>query len=60
METKVKNLIVNRPGGTASKNAYQYKINFPKDWIEDMGCSINDKEVRMTFDGDRIIIEKNI
>lgn len=57
-ESRVLNLIARKPGGTASKGAYGYKITLPSAWVYAMGLSPEDKACMVTFDGEKITIEK--
>lgn len=34
------------------------RLSFPSTWIRDMGITPDDREVAITFDGNKIIIEK--
>ncbi len=47
-----------KAGGTASKNAVSPKLNIPMAWLKEMGINPEDKEITLTFDGKKIIIEK--
>ena len=59
-DSRVLNLIARKPGGTASKGAYGYKITLPSAWVYAMGLSPEDKACTVTFDGEKITIEKCI
>ena len=52
-ENKKTKIIVNR-----NKSGYSYKVNIAKRWAEDLGLSPEDKDIKITFNGERIIIEK--
>lgn len=39
-------------------NSYYPKMQFPKAWTEKLGVTEEDKEVKVSFDGKKIIIEK--
>lgn len=58
MEERNANVIFGRAGGNASKNSYTCKISLPKTWVDRMGVNIDKREVTLSFDGDRISIEK--
>lgn len=57
-DSRVLNLIARKPGGTASKGAYGYKITLPSAWVYAMGLSPDNKACKVTFDGEKITIEK--
>lgn len=44
-------------GGNASKNARSARITLPSTWVKDLGLSIENREVKTTYDGTKIIIE---
>ena len=52
-EIKRSKIIVNR---TATSSTY--KLVIAKKWAEELGLSAEDKDIKITFDGERIIIEK--
>lgn len=56
-ERKTK-VIINSAGGNASKNAKSYKINLPSRWMHELAIHDENREVFMSFDGNRIVIEK--
>lgn len=58
MERRNANVIFGKAGGNASKNAYTCKISLPKSWIDGMGVTLDQRQVTLSFDEDRIIIER--
>ncbi len=58
MEIRKASLIIGRAGGNASKNAENYKISIPAKWVKEMCMSKEDKEIFLSFDGDKIIVLK--
>lgn len=58
MDIRTLKIMFNKAGGTASKNSYSPKISLPKKWTDEMGLTLDDREVNVEFDGKRIIIEK--
>jgi hypothetical protein len=48
----------NRSGGTARGKAITNRITIPTSWIKQLGVTEEDREVKLTLDSDRIIIEK--
>lgn len=57
-ETRALKVIFSKAGGNASKNAVSNKITLPNKWISEMGMTKSKRSVKVTYDGDRIIIEK--
>ena len=58
METRICNVQIGKPGGNASKGAKNYRISIPSMWARQMGIAPEDQTVSISFDGQRIIIEK--
>lgn len=58
MEKRIGNVIIQTPGGTASKNSSTYKVSLPSAWIKEMGITDSDRQVELTFDGTAITISK--
>lgn len=58
MEKRKHNMIINEPGGTASKGSESYKISIPTPWARDMGVSKESREVIMSYEAGKITIEK--
>lgn len=58
MEKRICNIQIGKPGGNASKGAKNYRISIPSIWAQQMGITQEDKTVSISFDGQRIIIEK--
>ena len=50
------NIVFARSGS----GSYYTKINLPKKWIDEMNLSIENRSVKVSFDGEKIIIEKSI
>lgn len=57
-ETRKRNISIGKAGGNASVNAKTYKISIPSNWMTEMGIDEENREVRLSFDGEKIIIEK--
>lgn len=47
-----------KAGGNAGKNSISNKISIPYTWLNVMNISEDNREVKMTFNGNHIIIEK--
>lgn len=60
MEKRVGNVIIQAPGGTASKNCSTYKVSLPSAWIKEMGITDGDRQIELTFDGTAITISKKL
>lgn len=58
MEERKVRLIINKPGGTAGKNSLTYKISLPSKWIKAMQLSADERNVVISFDGEKIAIRK--
>ena len=56
MEKRIGNIIIQAPGGTASKTSSTYKVSLPSAWIKEMGISNSERKVELTFDGTSITI----
>ena len=48
----------NKSGGTASKGSYSPKISLPKSWVDEMGITLEEREVNVTFEDKTITIKK--
>lgn len=57
-DNRVLKVMFNKSGGTASKNSYSPKLSLPKSWTDEMNLTLDDREVKVEFDGKRITIEK--
>lgn len=57
MEIRNANIIIGSAGGNAGE-AVNYKISIPNQWANELGISRENKRVVISFDGERIIIEK--
>lgn len=57
-ESRTLKVIFSKAGGNASKNAISNKISLPSKWVSEMGLTKSKRSVNITYDGDRIIIEK--
>lgn len=57
-ETRKVNLIVGKVGGNASDSAESYKIAIPTKWIKEMNLSKEQKDILLSFDGEKITVFK--
>ena len=58
IETRKRRLMINKAGGTAGKDSVNYRVSLPAPWIKDMGLSEENRELKLEFDGEKIIIKK--
>lgn len=58
MERRELKVMFNKSGGTASKNSYSPKISIPKSWLDDMGVTLDEREIIVTYENNQIIIKK--
>lgn len=56
MEERIANIIIGTAGGTAGKGAKTYKISLPNAWVKELGLTEGNTPVRLTFDGESIIL----
>lgn len=57
-EIRTAKVLVYHPGGNASKGALGAKITLPIKWVRDMNITLDDREVYISYDGEKIVIEK--
>ena len=60
MEKRLAKVSISAAGGTAGKGAKTYKLTIPYPWIAAMGINEDDREVELTFEGDRIIVSRQL
>lgn len=58
MEQIKRKVLFNKPGGTASKNAMMARITLPPEFVKALEITPDDKEIIITLDGNKIVIEK--
>jgi hypothetical protein len=56
-ERKLK-ISFNKSGGTAGKGGVTTRVTLPKTWIDKMEITQEEREVTVTFDGEKIIITR--
>lgn len=49
---------IGKKGGNASKNSVGYKITIPNLWMKEWGITPDDREVNVSFDGEKILITR--
>ena len=57
-EIRKAKILMGSPGGNAGKGASYYRVGIPPVWAQAMGVSSEDRDILLTFEGNRIIIEK--
>lgn len=60
MERRIARVNSSMAGGTASVGSKTHKVTIPSRWINRMGITDENREVELTFDGDKIIITRII
>ncbi|MGL6008270.1 MAG: hypothetical protein ACRC1D_02325 [Culicoidibacterales bacterium] len=58
MEMRNKKISVAKTGGNASKNSLKYSVGIPPTWVQQLKINQWERDIKMTLDGDKIIIEK--
>ena len=58
MEIRKRKLSITKVGGNASVNSKRASIGLPMPWLEKMGLDENTRDIKMSFDGNKIVIEK--
>ena len=58
MQEKIAKVIFNKSGGTAGSGGITNRITIPTTWVKEMGITEEQREVNISFDGEKIIIEK--
>lgn len=58
MEQIKRKILFNKPGGTASKNAIMARLTLPPEFVKELGITQDDKDVLITLEDKKIIIEK--
>ncbi|MBR6551994.1 MAG: hypothetical protein IKT89_04045, partial [Clostridia bacterium] len=58
MKKRSVNIIVGNAGGNAGETSKNYKVSIPTQWVNAMGLSVENRKIEISFDGERIIIEK--
>lgn len=58
MDIIKRNVLFNKPGGTASKNAMMVRVTLPPEFVKELGVTPENKEVLIYMQDEKIIIEK--
>lgn len=57
-ETRKVRVLMGNPGGNASKGASYYRVGLPPVWAQQLGVTPDDRDILLSYDGQRITIEK--
>lgn len=60
MQSRKGKLLVNKSGGTAGKGGVTFRATLPSKWIREMGLDETHRQLKLSFNGEKIIIEKNL
>lgn len=60
MEKRIANVNISSAGGTAAKGAKTCKITLPTSWLKKLGISEAERELELSFDGERISITRRL
>lgn len=60
MEKRIAKVNISSAGGTATKGAKTCKITLPTSWLEKLGVSEDQRELELSFDGERISITRRL
>ncbi|OUO29722.1 hypothetical protein [Eubacterium sp. An3] len=58
MEERKAKILFNKSGGTAGKGGITNRVTLPTKWIKEMGLTEDNREVFISFDGEKITIQK--
>ncbi len=56
MESRKGKLIINKSGGSASKDSKTYRVTLPNSWIDELEMDSDNRDLSLSFDGSKIII----
>ena len=58
--TKTRNMrvVIGKAGGNAGSNSLNYKVSIPSTWANELNISPESRDLIMSFDGKKIVIEK--
>lgn len=59
VEQRTAKVSFNKSGGTAKGKAITNRVTIPTTWIKELGITEDDREIKLIFDNEKIIIEKN-
>lgn len=59
-ETRILRCLINKAGGNSGAGSKTYRTTLPATWMKELGVSEADRELELTFDGEKIIIRKRL
>lgn len=60
MEVREAKVIFNKSGGTSGQGGFTTRVTIPISWIKQLEISPEEREITISFDGKKIIIEKKL
>lgn len=60
MERRTAKVSATKVGGNASKGALKYRLQLPTAWMQVMNITAEEREMELSFDGEKIIIKKGL
>lgn len=57
-ETRILRCLINKAGGNSGAGSKTYRTTLPSAWMKEMNVTESDRELELTFDGEKIIIRK--
>lgn len=57
-ETRILRCLINKAGGNSGAGSKTYRTTLPAAWIKELGVSEADRELELTFDGEKIVIKR--
>lgn len=57
-DERIVNMIIGKAGGNAGSKSLNYKISIPTNWAKQLNIKSDDKNLKLSFDGKIISIEK--
>ena len=59
-EKRILRCLINKAGGNSGAGSKTYRTTLPATWMKELGVSEADRELELTFDGEKIIIRKRL
>lgn len=58
MEKRILKTLINKAGGNAGSGGRTYRTTLPPSWMKELGVTEEDRELELTFNGEKIVIRK--
>ncbi|UPA31917.1 AbrB/MazE/SpoVT family DNA-binding domain-containing protein [Terrisporobacter glycolicus] len=58
MEVRKRKVNITKVGGNASENSKRASVGLPMPWLTEMGVDVDNRDIKLTFKDNKIIIEK--